>query len=66
MAHLNIYLSQERAKWVREGLEDIARKENRSLSYVVEEALVTFIKEQGKHVPNNPRKDRRTTTSRQQ
>ena len=64
MPHLNIYLSRERAKWLRDGLEGIAHKENRSLSYIVEEALVHFIKEQGKNVPTQPRKDHRTLSSR--
>ena len=64
MSHLNVYLSRERAKWVRLGLEGIARKENRSLSYVVEEALVNFIKQQGKHVPKHQRMDHRTLQSR--
>ena len=64
MAHLNIYLSRERAQWMRDRLEDIAQKENRSLSYVVEEALVGFIKQQGKHVPTQQRKDHRTQSSR--
>lgn len=64
MAHLNVYLSRDRAKWVRLGLEDIAKKENRSLSYVVEEALVNFIKQQGKHVPKQQRLDHRTLPAR--
>ena len=64
MPHLNVYLSRERAKWLRDGLEVIAVKENRSLSYVVEEALVNFIKQQGKHVPTQPRKDHRTHSAR--
>ena len=64
MAHLNIYLSRERAEWLREGLSAIAQKENRSLSYVVEEALVNFIKKQGKHVPKQQRKDHRTQQDR--
>ena len=65
MAHLNVYLSKERAKWLRAGLEGIAQKENRSLSYVVEEALVHFIKQQGKHVPKHQqRKDHRTLPAR--
>jgi hypothetical protein len=64
MPHLNVYLSQERAKWLRSGLEGIAARDNRSLSYVVEEALVSFIKQQGKHVPKQQRKDRRTLAGR--
>jgi predicted transcriptional regulator len=64
MPHLNIYLSKERADWLRDGLQGIAQKENRSLSYVVEEALVNFIKQQGKHVPTEPRKDHRTRPAR--
>ena len=63
MAHLNIYLSKERAKWLRSNLEDVAAKENRSLSYVVEEALVEFIRRQGKHVGHQQRKDHRTSAS---
>jgi predicted transcriptional regulator len=59
MSHLNIYLSKEREKWLREHLESIARQDNRSLSYIVEEALVQFIKAQGKHVPQEKRKDHR-------
>jgi predicted transcriptional regulator len=64
MPHLNIYLSLERSKWLRLELEEIAQRENRSLSYVVEEALVSFIKQQGKNVPSPQRKDRRTHPSR--
>ena len=64
MTHLNVYLSKERAKWLRSGLQDIALKQNRSLSYVVEEALVKFIKQQGKHVPAQQRKDHRIHTAR--
>lgn len=64
MPHLNIYLSRDRAEWLRSTLEGIAHKENRSLSYVVEEALVGFIKQQGKHVPKDQRKDHRTHPTR--
>jgi predicted transcriptional regulator len=60
MSHLNIYLSREREKWLRQHLDAIARQDNRSLSYIVEEALVQFIKDQGKHVPQHKRKDHRT------
>ena len=60
MSHLNIYLSRDREKWLREHLEALARQDNRSLSYIVEEALVQFIKDQGKHVPHDKRKDHRT------
>lgn len=64
MAHLNIYLSQEREKWLRQGLEEIARADRRSLSYIVEEALVQFIKDQGKRIPKTHRKDRRSRATR--
>jgi hypothetical protein len=64
MPHLNVYLSKERAKWLRTELEGVANEENRSLSYVVEEALVSFIKQKGKNVPTHPRKDHRTLPSR--
>lgn len=60
MPHLNIYLSQEREKWLREHLNSLARADNRSLSYIVEEALVDFVQRQGKKVPNEKRKDHRT------
>ena len=60
MAHLNIYISRERAQWLRDHLQEIAQKENRSLSYVVEEALVGYIKQQGKSAPTQQRKDHRT------
>ena len=60
MAHLNIYLSQEREKWLRQHLESLAQKDNRSLSYIIEEALVKFIKDLGHHVPHDKRKDHRT------
>lgn len=60
MAHLNIYVSKERDKWLRQHLETLARQDNRSLSYIVEEALVQFIKDQGKHVPQDKRRDHRT------
>ena len=59
MSHLNIYLSREREKWLRDHLVNLANQENRSLSYIVEEALVQFIKNQGKHVPLDKRKDHR-------
>ena len=59
MAHLNIYLSKEREKWLRQHLDEIARQDNRSLSYVVEEALVKYVKDQGRHVPHDKRKDHR-------
>ena len=59
MSHLNIYLSREREKWLREHLESLANQENRSLSYIVEEALVQFLKSQGKHIPQDRRKDHR-------
>jgi predicted transcriptional regulator len=60
MAHLNIYLSREREKMLRQHLDEIARQENRSLSYIVEEALVQFVQEKGKAVPLTKRKDHRT------
>ena len=60
MSHLNIYLSREREKWLRQHLEDIARLDNRSLSYIVEEALVEFVKGHGRRVPHDKRKDHRT------
>ena len=60
MAHLNIYVSREREQWLRDHLESIARADNRSLSYIVEEALVEFIQRQGKKVPHEKRKDHRT------
>src|SRR6266498_2185355 len=63
MSHLNIYLSKEREKWLREHLQALARKDNRSLSYIVEEALVKFVKDQGKRVPQDPRKDHRLKTA---
>ena len=59
MSHLNIYLSKEREKWLRDHLESLASQDNRSLSYIVEEALVQFVKDQGKHVPQDKRKDHR-------
>lgn len=59
MPHLNIYLSKEREKWLRDHLQALASQDNRSLSYVVEEALVAFVKNQGKHVPQDRRKDHR-------
>ncbi len=60
MSHLNIYVSREREKWLREHLEELARQDNRSLSYIVEEALVKFVKDQGKNIPQSKRKDHRT------
>ena len=63
MPHLNIYLSKERETWLRQHLEALATQDNRSLSYVVEEALVQFIKDQGKHVPQDKRKDHRRRDS---
>ena len=59
MPHLNIYLSKEREKWLRAHLEELANQDNRSLSYIVEEALVKYVKDQGKHVPQDKRKDHR-------
>jgi hypothetical protein len=64
MPHLNIYLSREREKWLRDHLEDIAQDENRSLSYIVEEALVKFLKDKGRGVPHDKRKDHRSSTYR--
>lgn len=62
MSHLNVYLSREREKWLRQHLEEIARQDNRSLSYIVEEALVRFVQGQGKAVPRpqDKRKDHRS------
>lgn len=59
MSHLNIYLSKERSKTLREALQDIARTQNRSLSYVVEEALVAFIGRAGKRISKERRIDHR-------
>ena len=64
MAHLNIYLSKERTDWLRKGLEKIARQQNRSLSYVVEEALVEFVRASGERVPKERRKDHRHSAAR--
>ena len=63
MAHLNIYLSREREKMLRQHLDEIARRDNRSLSYIVEEALVKFVQDQGKALPQSKRKDHRTRAS---
>ena len=63
MSHLNIYLSREREKWLREHLQSLANQDNRSLSYIVEEALVQFIKSQGRSVPQDKRKDHRHRAS---
>ncbi len=63
MSHLNIYLSKDREKWLREHLDTLARQDNRSLSYIVEEALVQFVKSQGKHVPQDKRKDHRRSAA---
>jgi predicted transcriptional regulator len=60
MAALNIYVSRERDKWLRDHLEGIARDQRRSLSFIVEEALVEFVQRRGKKVPSNPRKDHRS------
>ena len=59
MAHLNIYLSRERERRLRDGLDEIAQAENRSLSYIVEEALVEFIRKHGKEISKDKRKDHR-------
>jgi predicted transcriptional regulator len=64
MAHLNIYLSKEREKWLRHGLQEIARTEHRSLSYIVEEALVKFMQLAGKKTPTTKRKDHRSSATR--
>jgi len=60
MPHLNVYISKEREKWLRDHLETLARLENRSLSYIVEEALVKFIEKQGQKVPHAKRTDHRS------
>ena len=60
MSHLNIYLSREREHWLRQHLQELASQDNRSLSYIVEEALVEFVKRHGRHVPHDQRKDHRT------
>gem|GEM_PF-2131526 len=41
-------------------METLARLENRSLSYIVEEALVKFIEKQGQKVPHAKRTDHRS------
>jgi predicted transcriptional regulator len=64
MAHLNVYVSKEREKALRSGLEDIARAQNRSLSYIVEEALVEFVQQHGKRVSHEKRKDHRSRATR--
>jgi predicted transcriptional regulator len=64
MAHLNVYISREREKWLRDSLEELARHENRSVSYIVEEALVKFIQQAGKSVPHDKRKDHRSRATR--
>lgn len=60
MPHLNIYISKEREKWLRDHLEKLARLENRSLSYIVEEALVKFLEHRGSKVPHTKRTDHRS------
>ena len=60
MAHLNIYLSKEREKALRAGLEAIAREQNRSISYIVEEALVSYVKQEGRPIASEKRKDHRS------
>ena len=60
IGQMNIYISKEREKWLRDQLEAFAREDRRSLSYVVEEALVEFVQRHGKKVPNAPRKDHRS------
>ena len=64
MPHLNIYISKEREKWLRDHLENLARAENRSLSYIVEEALVKFIENQGQKAPQGKRRDHRSRLTR--
>ena len=64
MPHLNSYISKEREKWLRDHLEDLARLENRSLSYIVEEALVKFIESHGQKVPHAKRTDHRSPHTR--
>jgi predicted transcriptional regulator len=64
MPHLNIYISKEREKWLRDHLENLARRDNRSLSYIVEEALVKFVESLGRKAPNDKRIDHRLPHSR--
>ena len=64
MSHLNIYLSRDREKWLRQHLDDLAAQEDRSLSYIVEEALVKFVRDKGKTVPEQRRKGHRRHESR--
>lgn len=64
MAHLNIYLSKERETWLRKRLDDLAQQENRSLSYIVEEALVKFIELSGQSVPQQRRRGHRRHAAR--
>jgi predicted transcriptional regulator len=64
VAHLNIYVSREREKWLRDQLDDIARSENRSLSYIIEEALVQFLQKLGRKIPQDKRKDHRSRATR--
>ena len=60
MAHLNIYVSKEREIWLRDQLQNLAAADNRSLSYIVEEALVEFVQRHVKNIPKDKRKDHRT------
>jgi len=60
MSHLNIYVSRERDTWLRKHLEALAQQDNRSLSYIIEEALVEFVQKRGLKIPSGPRKDHRS------
>ena len=64
MSHLNIYVSREREEWLRQGLEAMAHKQNRSLSYIIEEALVHYLQQSGHKIPSGPRKDHRSRATR--
>ena len=64
MSHLNIYVSRERESWLKQSLEAMAQEQNRSLSYIIEEALVRFIQQSGHKIPAGPRKDHRSRATR--
>jgi len=51
MSYLNIYLSRNREKWIRKELVRIATEKDRSISYLVEEALLEYLHAKGSVLP---------------
>ncbi len=51
MSHLSVYLSPTREKWIKSELGRISAEKDRSVSYIVEEALLQYIHSEGGVMP---------------